>query len=89
MSILDNILKGRLKEADYPHVGEVFPKDGKSRHVILSIVGGVTYEEAKFVANANQSRQGLRVILGGTTITNSQAFVQDLRSIANTEQSAT
>ena len=89
MSILDNILKGRLKEADYPHVGEVFPKDGKSHHVILFLVGGVTYEEARFVANANQSRQGLRVILGGTTITNSQAFVQDLRSIANTEQSAT
>lgn len=89
LQILDNILKGRLKEADYPHVGEVFPKDGKSHHVILFIVGGVTYEEARFVANANQSRQGLKVILGGTTITNSQAFVQDLRSIANTEQSAT
>ena len=44
MSILDNILKGRLKEADYPHVGEVFTKDGKSRHVILFIARGVTYE---------------------------------------------
>jgi len=84
MQILGNILKGRLKEADYPHVAEAFtPKDGKSHHIVVFVVGGVTYEEARFVANANQSGHGLTVVLGGTTITNSQSFVQDLRLMVN------
>ena len=56
----------------------VTPKDGKSHHIVVFVVGGVTYEEARFVANANQSGHGLTVVLGGTTITNSQSFVQDL-----------
>ena len=82
--MLCNILKGRLKEADYPHVAEaVTPKDGKSHHIVVFVVGGVTYEEARFVANANQSGHGLTVVLGGTTITNSQSFVQDLRLMVN------
>ena len=51
--------------------------------IVVFVVGGVTYEEARFVANANQSGHGLTVVLGGTTITNSQSFVQDLRLMVN------
>lgn len=38
------------------------------------MVGGATYAEALAVANANKSLQGVRIVLGGTTIHNSKRY---------------
>ncbi len=43
----------------------------RPQDVIVFIVGGATYEEAFAVANINRTTQGVRVILGGTTVHNS------------------
>ena len=38
----------------------------------MFMVGGATYAEALVVANANKSMPGVRIVLGGSTIHNSQ-----------------
>lgn len=54
---LESLLKSRLKEAEYPSISP--PLNGTSgptkppRLVIVFIVGGTTYEEAKAVADLN------------------------------------
>ncbi|KAG0666933.1 vacuolar protein sorting-associated protein 45 [Rhodotorula mucilaginosa] len=53
---IDLLLKGRLKESSYPYIdGQNVSPHGMSRpqDIIIFIVGGTTYEEAKTVAQLN------------------------------------
>ena len=53
---IDLLLKGRLKESSYPYIdGQNISPHGMSRpqDIIIFIVGGTTYEEAKTVAQLN------------------------------------
>lgn len=42
----------------------------------MVMVGGMTYEEAKMIAGVNESMPGVRIVLGGTTIHNSESFLK-------------
>ena len=44
----------------------------RPQDVIVFMIGGTTYEEAITVYETNRSNQGCRVILGGTTIHNTE-----------------
>lgn len=48
--------------------------------VIVFMVGGVTYEESLAVHLLNQSTTsgGVRIVLGGTTVHNSQSFLEEV-----------
>ena len=75
---LQNLIKARLKEQQYPFVeGGVTTRD-KPQDIIVFIVGGVTYEEAKMVAQVNASSPGVRVVLGATSIHNSTTFLEEV-----------
>ena len=50
----------------------------KPQDVIVFVVGGATYEEAKMVAQVNASSPGVRVVLGGTTVHNSRSFLEEV-----------
>ena len=43
----------------------------RPQEVVIFIVGGTTYEEARAVALHNGSNSGVRVLLGGTAVLNS------------------
>lgn len=73
---LQNLIKGRLKEIQYPFL-EGHTRD-KPQDIIVFMIGGVTYEEAKMVAQVNASVPGLRVVLGGTGIHNSETFLAEV-----------
>jgi len=75
---LEVILKTKTKERDqyYPLI-ESNPRD-RPQDVIIFFVGGATYEEAKLVAQMNSTWQGVRFLLGGTTVHNSQSFLREL-----------
>ena len=47
-------------------------------NVIVFVVGGTTYEEAKEVASSFNNGEGVRVILGGNYIHNSKSFMADI-----------
>ncbi|CAH1768277.1 14279_t:CDS:10, partial [Entrophospora sp. SA101] len=53
---LDLLTKGKLKDTN----------------IIVFMVGGVTYEEAKSIFQINSSNAGVRIVLGGTTVYNSK-----------------
>eukprot|EP00871_Galdieria_phlegrea_P001667 jgi/Galph1/2500/GphlegSOOS_G1162.1 len=97
--IIDDIMKGRLKETEFP-----FMSFGKSKElpkdIIIFIAGGVTYQEARAVAIINGDDQaesepelsatasfaqsnGFRIILGGSTVHNSKSFLSEVARAVN------
>lgn len=60
----------------YPSIGADCPFRRPHQEVIVFIIGGVTYEEAFAVHTLNQA--GYKVILGGTTVHNSDSFINEL-----------
>ncbi|OJJ43747.1 hypothetical protein ASPZODRAFT_135767 [Penicilliopsis zonata CBS 506.65] len=75
---LQNLIKGRLKELQYPFLEGGGHTRDKPQDIIIFMVGGATYEEAKMVAQVNASSPGVRVVLGGTSIQNSTTFLEEV-----------
>lgn len=75
---LQELIKGRLKEAQYPFVDGGGSTRDKPQDIIVFMVGGATYEEAKLVATVNASVPGIRVVLGGTCVHNSHSFLDEV-----------
>ncbi|KAK8931383.1 hypothetical protein KSP39_PZI016156 [Platanthera zijinensis] len=74
---MENIIKGRLRDIDYPFIGNHF-QQGRPQEVVVFIVGGTTYEEARIVALHNTANSGTRFMLGGSIVLNSKRFLKDL-----------
>lgn len=75
MNILTDAIKAKLNPADFPFF-ENSTKDRYSNHkyrpqdLIVFIVGGATYAEAREVAALNAANPSVRILLGGTNIVN-------------------
>ncbi|CAK7346831.1 unnamed protein product [Dovyalis caffra] len=69
---MESIIKGRLRDVDYPFVGNHF-QQGRPQDVVIFIVGGTTYEESRSVALQNASNSGIRFILGGSAVLSSKS----------------
>ena len=72
--ILDDCLKNKLKSTSFPMIGS---SSGKVNTIVAFIIGGFTYEEAFAVQQLN-STLGSQIILGGTSILNSQSFIEQI-----------
>ncbi|OJA17194.1 hypothetical protein AZE42_00175 [Rhizopogon vesiculosus] len=78
---LENIFKGRLKDTTHPYLDGTGTNLGLQRpqDIIIFMIGGTTYEEARAVALLNQeagsSLTGTRLLLGGTCVHNSSRCV--------------
>lgn len=77
-STLQNLIKGRLREQQHPFVEGGGSTRDKPQDVIVFIVGGATYEEAKMIAGINATTPGVRVVLGGTSIHNAATFLEEV-----------
>ena len=75
---LQNLIKGRLREQQYPFVEGGGSTKDKPQDIIVFIVGGATYEETKMIAGINAGTPGVRVVLGGTTIHNASTFLEEV-----------
>ncbi|KAJ8985158.1 hypothetical protein NQ317_012810 [Molorchus minor] len=75
--ILEDIVKGRLKDQFYPfirdHASSIRPQD-----IIIFIIGGATYEESLTVHTFNKNYPSFNVLLGATTIHNSTSFLEEV-----------
>ncbi|KAF9514609.1 hypothetical protein BS47DRAFT_1294910 [Hydnum rufescens UP504] len=96
LQMLEPLLKGRLKDTNYPFIDPpTTPASGIStpssaannattqrpQDVIIFMVGGATYEEARAVAKLNtDAGSGTRILLGGTCVHNSSSFLHHLQS---------
>jgi len=79
-SLIDTLNKSKLKETEFAskvgfYINER-PAEIKPTEIIIFIVGGATFEEAKAVAELN--KKGERIILGGTNIINSKLFLGEI-----------
>ncbi|KAF8158372.1 Sec1 family-domain-containing protein [Crassisporium funariophilum] len=92
---LENLFKGRLKDTSYPFLEGAGVNAGLQRpqDVIIFMIGGATYEEARTVTLFNQdpvaasnggiaNPAGMRLLLGGTCVHNSSTYIEMLRSAA-------
>ena len=77
-STLQDLIKGRLRDAVYPFVEGGGSTRDKPQDIIVFMVGGATYEEARMVAGINASTPGVRVVLGGTGTPNSEIFLNEV-----------
>lgn len=75
--ILDNLIKGKLKETQFPYLGPAQLRE-RPQDVIVVMVGGITYEETLAVHNINKTVPGIRVVLAGTTIHNCKSFLDEV-----------
>ncbi|EPS41224.1 hypothetical protein H072_4884 [Dactylellina haptotyla CBS 200.50] len=73
---IGSLIKGRLSLQSYPFLeGGGVTKD-KPQDIIVFVVGGATYEEARLIAQVNASTPGVRIVLGGTSMLNSDMFIK-------------
>lgn len=99
---LENLLRGRLRDTNFPFLDGAGPNAGLQRYVslviilslvlnlyvrrpqdvIIFMVGGTTYEEARTISLLNQESSsngsyaaGTRFLLGGTYVHNSSRSV--------------
>uniref|UniRef100_A0A8C6TVZ9 Vacuolar protein sorting-associated protein 45 n=1 Tax=Neogobius melanostomus TaxID=47308 RepID=A0A8C6TVZ9_9GOBI len=60
---LDQLIKGRLKDSQFPYLGPSSLRD-RPQDIIVFVIGGATYEEALTVYNLNRTSPGVRIVLG-------------------------
>lgn len=85
------LMQGQLPESAFPtleHGQGSSPSSYPSNQIIVYVLGGVTYEEALAAHKLISSNPGLVVILGGTTVHNSESFLDQLRSFSHSESQA-
>lgn len=95
---LENLFKGKLREASYPFIEGAGINAGLQRpqDVIVFIIGGTTFEEARTVALLNEASAnssggpsststpaGIRLLLGGTCLHNSSRQAPPLRRLGH------
>jgi len=86
-STIQAAAKGSLKLEEYPFIGsQPAPGVSKPTEIIVFIVGGACYEEAKIVAQFNALNSGVSVLLGGSTILNARKFQDDLLRMQESER---
>lgn len=76
---LDQLIKGRLKDSQFPYLGPSSLRD-RPQDIIVFMIGGATYEEALTVYNLNRTSPGVRIVLGGSHIHNTKSFLEEVQS---------
>uniref|UniRef100_A0A8C9XRU0 Vacuolar protein sorting-associated protein 45 n=1 Tax=Sander lucioperca TaxID=283035 RepID=A0A8C9XRU0_SANLU len=71
---LDQLIKGRLKDSQFPYLGPSSLRD-RPQDIVVFMIGGATYEEALTVYNLNRNTPGVRIVLGGSSIHNTKSPV--------------
>ncbi|KAF7458882.1 vacuolar protein sorting-associated protein 45 [Cryptosporidium felis] len=80
-NILENLIKGKLKSSRFPSTDSFCPNKRPQR-IMVFIVGGVTFEEARD-ANVIKNLYDVEIILGGTKILNSKHFIDEIEWLLN------
>jgi len=74
--IIEGLVSGRLSVDQYPFQYGAFYPD-KPQQILIFILGGITFEEACYVAERNMSGN-MKILIGGTSIHNSRTFLSGL-----------
>jgi len=89
---LEALTKGTLPETSHPYLGPELPPTHKRRaptEILVFMVGGVTYEEARAVGEMNAANPGVKIVLGGTTVHSSESFLTEVALLSERGGAAT
>ncbi|XP_076221896.1 vacuolar protein sorting 45 isoform X2 [Nomia melanderi] len=75
---LEDLMKGKLSPQTFPYLGNMVISK-RPQEIIVFMVGGTTYEESLAVYNLNKQNPGIKIILGGTNVHNSQSFLEEVQ----------
>ncbi|KAK9468957.1 Sec1-like protein [Lipomyces arxii] len=75
---LGQLVKGRLRDSAYPFIEGGGSSRDRPSDIIVFFVGGVTYEEAKIVAQINAATPGLRIVVGGTSMHSTKTLLDEM-----------
>ncbi|CAL8070055.1 unnamed protein product [Calicophoron daubneyi] len=83
VEILNDLLKGKLREAAFPCLStgscwKAIPTGQRPKKVIVFVLGGATYTEARVIHMLNASTPDTDIVLGGTCIHNSRSFLEEV-----------
>lgn len=100
---LSSLIKGKLKRSTHPYMDPGDNKlpawasssggidgagtDERPQDIIVFVIGGVTYDEARLVAEINATTPGVRIVLGSTSIINSEMFLDAIQQGGQTWES--
>lgn len=85
-SILAQLHEAKLSEREFPYMVGAAGKE-KPTEVMIFVVGGITYEEAAFIASLNAGNdRGCTYLLGGTSIVSPYSFLKDLETYGDVLQ---
>ncbi|KAI0465083.1 hypothetical protein LJB42_000301 [Komagataella kurtzmanii] len=82
--VISKLVKNKLPTAHYPTLINDFLKKqrpvsdlngARLQDIIIFFVGGVTYEEARIINNFNLVNKSTRIVIGGTTVHNTNSFM--------------
>ncbi|ORX46678.1 Sec1-like protein [Piromyces finnis] len=76
--IIQSLLKGKLKDQFYPYI-EGSIRD-RPQDIVVFIIGGATYGEARDIAKLNEEIPNVRIIIGGTSIHNTKSFISFVKN---------
>lgn len=79
VNIINSIQEGTLKDSEFVTSDLHFFKE-KPNEIIIFIVGGATYEEAREIGILNREKN-TNILLGGTFIHNSKTFLAEISNI--------
>jgi len=79
-AVLQDLIRGRLRESAFPFLEDGGASRDKPQDMVVFVVGGATYEEARMVARVNSAvgKTGVRVVLAGTGTAGSEAFMAEV-----------
>ncbi|CCJ29810.1 unnamed protein product [Pneumocystis jirovecii] len=84
-NLLMSLIKGRLREQTHPYMEGTAIFKEKPQDIIVYMIGGTTYTEAKVIHEINLYATGVRIVLAGDQIHNSKSFLQQLKRIHTTQ----
>lgn len=79
MNILNSINEGTLKESEFVATDLHYFKE-RPNEIIVFILGGATYEEAKEIGVLNREKNA-NILIGGTFVHNSKTFLAEISNV--------
>lgn len=78
--VLDALLKGKLSEDTHPYLHTEFDSSRAERpkDIVIAIVDGCTFEEARFVSLCNQVYPGVRMALASNFVHNGRSYIAEV-----------
>lgn len=80
VNVLQRLLKTKTGLSDnlFPSVNTNNTTAKVPRDVVVFVIGGVCYEEVRFVYELNQNNEDFNIMIGGTNTLNSNTFINNL-----------